>query len=304
MASPLAALSFDKSFEPKTGEPVRLAPAIVRITAPNAGPYTFTGTNSFLLGENRLAVLDPGPDDAEHLSALLRTIDGRPVDAILLTHTHRDHSALAARLARILGAPLWFGGPHRLSRPLHRFERNRLAGSCDWTLQPDRVLHEGETILAGDLAVSVHTTPGHCANHLAFGAGDTLLSGDHVMGWNSTLVAVPDGSMADYLASLDKVAALPFQRYLPAHGGAIADGRAYARALKAHREARNGQVLSAVGSGARTIAALVDAIYPTQPWPVRRAARMTMLAHVEYLEALGRLWVRRGVFGPSINLSS
>lgn len=207
-------------------------------------------------------------------------------------------------LAQKLGAPLWFGGPHRLSRPLRRFESNPIQKSCDWDLVPDRTLVDGETIPAGDIALSVHTTPGHCANHLAFGVAgsDLLFSGDHVMGWNSTLVSVPDGSMADYFASLDKLIALPYRRYLPAHGGAISDGPAHAAALKAHREMRNQQVVDAVGKGARTIGAVVDAIYPTQPAKVRFAARMTIMAHVEFLEGLGMSKVRRGMFGTRLSL--
>ncbi|WP_108395679.1 MBL fold metallo-hydrolase [Devosia submarina] len=299
MAAPLV---FDKQFDPQTGQPVQVAGGLVRITAPNSSAYTFTGTNSFLLGHERLAVLDPGPDDDRHLAALLQAIAGRPVDAVVLTHTHRDHSALAGRLARHLGAPLWFGGAHRLSRPLHRFERNRLRGSSDWGLVPDRVVVDGETIRVGDLQVTVHATPGHCANHLAFGCGDMLLSGDHVMGWNSTLIAVPDGSIADYFGSLDKITALPYRRYHPAHGGPIEDGPAFARSLRAHRELRNGQIVDAVQRGARTIGAIVAAIYPQQTWPVRRAARMTVAAHVEYLAAQNRLLVSRGLLGLRITL--
>lgn len=300
MASPSPALSFDRDFDPQTGHAVPVAAGIVRVTAPNASAYTFTGTNSFLLGDERLALVDPGPDDPVHLAALMDAIAGRPVDAIVLSHTHRDHSASAARLAHDLGVPLWFGGPHRLSRPLRRFERNPIRKSCDWDLMPDRTLVDGEIIIAGDLSVTVHTTPGHCANHLAFSIGDDLLSGDHVMGWNSTLVSVPDGSMADYLTSLDKVIALPCRRYVPAHGGPIADGPGYARALKAHRQMRNEQVLEAVRAGARTVPAIVAAIYPAQPLPVRMAARMTITAHVEYLEALGELSVKRGLLGMRI----
>ncbi len=303
MASASPALSFERAFDPQTGHPIAVAEGITRVTAPNASAYTFTGTNSFLLGHERLALLDPGPDDPIHLAALMDAIGGRPVDAIILSHTHRDHSASAARLARDLDAPLWFGGPHRLSRPLRRFERNPIRNSCDWDLVPDRTLTDGEAILAGDLALTVHATPGHCANHLAFSAGDILLSGDHVMGWNSTLVSVPDGSMSDYLASLDKVIALPCRQYLPAHGGPIADGPAYATALKAHRQMRNEQVLSAVRAGAHTIAAIVGVIYPAQPLPVRLAARMTTTAHVEYLEGLGKLKVSRGLFGTRISSS-
>lgn len=305
MASTFRPIQFDTRFDPQTSRPVALAAGIVRVTAPNASPYTFTGTNSFIVGHHRLALIDPGPDDAAHEAALLAAIGGRPVTAILLTHTHRDHSALAKALARRLDAPLCFGGRHRLSRPLRRFERNPIRNSCDWDLAPDRTLRDGETIMAGDLNLSVHTTPGHCANHLAFGLTDRdiLFSGDHVMGWNSTLVSVPDGSMADYFASLDKVIALPYRRYLPAHGGEITDGPAHAAALKAHREMRNEQLLEAVRNGAHTIGAVVDAIYPTQPVKVRMAARMTMMAHVEYLEGLGKLKVRRGIFGMRLSLA-
>jgi len=285
-----------------TGRPVVAGPGIVRVTAPNGSAYTFTGTNTFILGHERLVLLDPGPENAAHAAALRAVIGARPVAAVLLTHTHRDHSASAAYWARSLAAPLWFGGRHRLSRPLRRFEHNRLRRSADWDLVPDRVLGDGESIRAGDIALSVHATPGHCANHLAFGVEgtDILLSGDHVMGWNSTLVAVPDGSMADYLASLDKLIALPFSRYLPAHGGPIADGPAHAAALKAHRQLRNAQLLHAVANGARGIAAVVAAIYPSQPAKIRRAAGLTMMAHVEYLEARGEIRVTRGLFGTRL----
>jgi glyoxylase-like metal-dependent hydrolase (beta-lactamase superfamily II) len=297
--APLSAPTFDTRFRPETGMRTDLAPGLARVTAPNASAYTFTGTNSFLIGAERIALLDPGPDDPAHLESLRRALDGRPLAAILLTHTHRDHSASAARLAQSYGVPLWFGGPHRLSRPLRRFERNPIKRSCDWHLVPDRTLHDGETIVAGDVSVTVHTTPGHCANHLAFGLTGTeiLLSGDHVMGWNSTLIAVPDGAMADYFASLDKIIALPYRRYHPAHGGPIADGPSHAAALKAHRQTRNEQLRAAVQAGAHTLGAVVKAIYPTQPAKIRLAARMTMEAHVEYLEALGLLRVQRGIFG-------
>ncbi|KKB76520.1 hypothetical protein VW35_17160 [Devosia soli] len=303
--APLSAPVFDTSFKPDPGAAVPVAPGLVRLTAPNASPYTFTGTNTFLLGDSTIALLDPGPNELAHLAAIESAIAGRPVSAILLTHTHRDHSASAEALAKQYGAPLWFGGRHRLSRPLRRFERNPIKNSCDWDLVPDRTLVDGETITAGDLSLTVHATPGHCANHLSFGLsdGDILLSGDHVMGWNSTLVAVPDGSMADYLASLDEVMALPYRRYHPAHGGPIADGPAHARALKAHRQMRNDQLLAAVSKGATTIGQVVKAIYPTQPTKIRMAARMTMAAHVEFLEDSGALKVSRGLFGMRLSLA-
>lgn len=298
-----ATLTFNTQFDPQTGIAVPVAEGVVRVTAPNKGPYTFTGTNSFLVGHEQLALIDPGPQIGSHMAALRRAIGGRRVDAIILTHTHRDHSASAAELGRELGAPLWFGGPHRLSRPLHRFERNPIRHSGDWALVPDRTLRDGETVPAGDLQLGVHATPGHCANHLAFSSGPLLLSGDHVMGWNSTLVSVPDGSMADYFASLDKVIALPCSRYAPAHGGPIENGPAFATALRAHRQARNEQVMTAVANGAKSIAAIVAKIYPPQSLAVRLAAGMTVLAHVEYLASLGRLTVRRGLMGQRISLA-
>lgn len=299
MTSSAPTLLFDTDFQPDIGQAVTEAPGVVRITAPNGSPYTFTGTNSFLLGHERLALVDPGPESAAHEAALMAAIGGRKLAAILLTHTHRDHSAAAAAWHRKTGAPLWFGGRHRLSRPLRPFEINPIHHSCDWGLVPDKILHDGDIIQAGDLDISIHTTPGHCANHLAFGlvGTDTLLSGDHVMGWSSTLVSVPDGSMAEYFASLDKLATLPYYRYLPAHGAAIADGKAQAAALKAHRQVRNQQVLDAVGNGANSLRKVLDAIYPTQPARVRMAARMTIAAHVDYLEEQGRLRVRRSPLG-------
>jgi glyoxylase-like metal-dependent hydrolase (beta-lactamase superfamily II) len=302
MVSQSASPAYNREFDAQVGTQIMVAEGVGRITAPNASPYTFTGTNSFLVGHQRLALIDPGPENKAHDAALLAAIGERPVDAIILTHTHRDHSAAAASLAKRLGAPLWFGGRHRLSRPLRRFERNLIRRSSDWDLVPDRTLVDGETIMAGDIELIVHATPGHCANHLAFGiAGtDMLLTGDHVMGWNSTLVSTPDGSMADYFASLDKLIALPYRRYLPAHGGPIEDGPAYATALRAHRRMRNRQIIEAVKAGARTPLAVVGTIYPQQPPKVRMAALMTINAHIEFLKERGEILVRRGVLGTRL----
>ena len=303
MADTPPPLLLNTRFEPQTGQLVEVAPGIGRVTAPNSGPYTFTGTNSFILGTDRVVVLDPGPDDPRHLAALTAAVAGRPVMAILLTHTHRDHSASAARLKDESGAPLWFGGPQRLSRPKHAFEINTLSGDRDWGLVPDRTLHDGDAVEIDGLALTTVTTPGHCANHLCFGVDgtDLLLSGDHVMGWNSTLVSVPAGSMADYHTSLRKVIALPKTRYVPAHGGPIEDGPAFARALLSHRELRNCQVVDNVNAGARAIDDLLAKIYPLLAANLRFAAALTLQAHVEYLADNGEIELHRGPFGVRLS---
>jgi len=302
MVAPNPPIAFDTDFAPETGRAVEVAPSIVRVTAPNAGPYTFTGTNSFLIGDDELLLLDPGPDDTSHFEALQRAIAGRKVLGILLTHTHRDHTGLARRLKAATGAPLCFGGRHRSSRRARFFEFDPVAADSDWKLEPDRTLLAGDLIGTSTVALEVIPTPGHCANHLAFGVKGTpwLFTGDHIMGWNSTLVPVPDGSMADYLRSLETVIGLAYQHYLPAHGGAIADGPAYARALLAHREMRNAQVVEAVEAGATSLAQLQRRIYPTLALALRGAARMTLKAHVEYLAARGRIGATNGLLGPAL----
>lgn len=297
MASDPLVLSTE--FDAHTDTAMSVAPGIVRLTAPNAGPYTFTGTNTFVIGQDRVAILDPGPDDDSHLAAIMATVGGRPVEAIILTHTHVDHCALARRLQAATGAPLWFEGPHRRSRPPRWFEGRSFRRSADWTLLPDRALADGETIHAGGIALDVLATPGHCANHLAFGVVGTpyLFSGDHVMGWSSTLVSVPDGSMAAYFASLEKLIAAPYSHYLPAHGGPIARGVEQARALLAHRHMRNGQIIEALRGGVRTLPGLLAAIYPRLASNLKLAALMTLKGHVDYLEDQGRIRVTRTPFG-------
>lgn len=299
MADTPPPLTFDTAFVPATGQAVPVVPGVVRVTAPNSGPYTFTGTNSFIIGDERVAVLDPGPVDATHRAALLAAIRGRPVEAILLTHTHKDHSAGVPALREATGAPLWFAGPHRLSRPPRLLEMNALARDCDWALTPDRTFFDGESFDVGGVSLTAIATPGHCANHMSYGLAGTewLLTGDHIMGWNSTLVAVPDGSMADYLASLEKVLALPYAHYIPAHGGPVEMGQAYARALLAHRQLRNSQIVGAVAKGATRIPELLLRIYPTLAINLRFAAALTLKAHIEYLADRGMIRMRRTPFG-------
>ncbi|HQZ11765.1 MAG TPA: MBL fold metallo-hydrolase [Devosia sp.] len=301
-AAPPPPLSFDTTFDPQTSTPVTVAPGVVRITAPNAGPYTFTGTNTFILGTDRVAVVDPGPFSESHAFGILNHIGDRPVEAIILTHTHRDHSDLAKDMVAATRAPLWFAGRHQPSRKRRLFEMDWVRGESDYDLVPHRELADGERIAVAGFELEVIATPGHCANHLCFGLAGTgtMLSGDHVMGWSTSMIAVPDGSMAAYFDSLKKVAALPYRQYLPAHGGPIADGPQFARQLLAHREMRNEQIVTAVKDGARNTGQLLAAIYPKLDVKLLPAARMTLSAHIEYLSDNNRIRSRRGLFGTVV----
>ena len=225
-------LNFDLSFEPAYGEPVTVFPGVSRVTANNPSPFTFHGTNSYLVGEHELAVIDPGPDNGAHFDALVRAIGGRPVSHIVVSHTHRDHSPLAARLSKATGAKTYAEGPHRPAR--NPPTGTSLDGGADTAFVPDVALADGD-LLAGDgWTLRTVLTPGHTANHAAFaleGAG-LLFSGDHVMGWSTTIVAPPDGSMPDYMASLDKLIARDDRLLLPGHGGPVKNPRDYMLGLE------------------------------------------------------------------------
>ena len=252
------------------------------------------------MGVDSLVVIDPGPNDSRHLRALLEAIDGRPVEAILLTHTHRDHAGLARRLRKKTGAPIWSNGPHRLYRKAGWLERLVLRRSCDFTLLPDELITDGSTLSVDGITLTAMSTPGHCANHLAFSVAGSpyLFIGDHVMGWSSTVIAPPDGNMADYLESLEKVIVSPFTYYLSAHGGPIPEGRRYARQLLAHRMERSQQILDGVAAGAGSVGKLVASIYPDITPALRPAAAKTVEAHLDLLLASGQLALRRTPGGP------
>lgn len=282
-------LIHDRDFDPRHGETVPVAEGVVRLTAPNEGPFTFRGTNSYLIGEAELAVLDPGPDDAGHLAALLAAARGRPVRAILVSHTHRDHTGAVAALAAATGAEVIAEGPHRPARPLAIGEANPLDAAGDTTLPIDRTVHDGEVVVIDGRPLTVVATPGHTANHVAFALEDArlLFSADHVMAWSTTIVAPPDGAMRDYMASLDKLLAREDALYLPGHGGPVRDPASYVAALKAHRLEREAGILKRLAAGDRHVPEIVAVLYAGVDRRLYGAAGLSVLAHLEDLVARG-----------------
>jgi glyoxylase-like metal-dependent hydrolase (beta-lactamase superfamily II) len=300
------ALKFNVDFEPHYGQAVEAGPGVLRVTAPNPSPFTFHGTNSYIVGRDSLAVIDPGPDDDSHFETLIRAIAGRPVSHIFVSHTHRDHSPLAARLKAATGAVVLAEGPHRPARALRIGETNPLDASADITFRPDRALGDGETVDGDGWSITTVLTPGHAANHAAFALEGTgiLFSADHVMGWATTIVAPPDGAMADYMRSLDKLIERGDRLLLPGHGGPVTAPRSFMRGLKAHRKMRERAILERIRKGDRTIKAMVEAIYRDTDPRLHAAAGLSVLAHLEDLVARGQVTTGgdpaiEGVFEPA-----
>ncbi|PBB87451.1 MULTISPECIES: MBL fold metallo-hydrolase [unclassified Mesorhizobium] len=282
-------LEFETRFDPAYGQAVTVAPHVLRVTATNPSPFTFHGTNSYLVGRETLAVIDPGPDDDAHLETLLAAIGGRPVSHIFVSHTHRDHSPLAARLKARTGAALLAEGPHRPARALRIGEINPLDASADTAFVPDVALADG-TLTHGDgWAIRTVLTPGHAANHAAFALEGTgiLFSADHVMAWATSIVAPPDGAMADYMESLDRLIERDDRLLLPGHGGPVVAPRKFMRGLKTHRKMRERAILERIRDGDRTIKDMVAAIYRDTDPRLHGAAGLSVLAHLEDLVARG-----------------
>ena len=276
-------------FEPAHGEAVPVAPGVVRVTVNNPSPFTFHGTNSYILGSDTLAVIDPGPEDEAHLAALLKAIAGRPVSHIFVTHTHRDHSPLAERLKRETGALTAAEGPHRDARPLRIGELNPLDDANDEAFSPDIALPDGGAIDGDGWTIRAIHTPGHAANHAVFAldGSDLVFSGDHVMAWSTTIVAPPGGTMGDYMASLDKLIERDDGRFLPGHGGPVETPAAFMRGLKGHRKMRERAIIERLRGGDRTIPEMVAAIYRDTDPRLHGAAGLSVLAHMEDLVGRG-----------------
>jgi glyoxylase-like metal-dependent hydrolase (beta-lactamase superfamily II) len=282
-------IPFDKSFSLAPDQVQELAPSVRAIAADNPGPFTFKGTVSYIVGRDRVAIIDPGPDDAAHVAALLDAVRGETVTHIFVTHTHRDHSPAAAKIKVATGAKVFAQGPHRLARPLHTGEMRRLDASADLDFRPDTVLADGETVSGHGWTLEAVTTPGHTANHMAFAfkEANVLFAGDHVMAWSTTIVAPPDGAMIDYMASLQKLVRRSEPLYLSGHGAPVREAPRYVQYLIRHRQAREASILHRLAKGAADIPTIVRAVYIGLDPRLVGAAALSVLAHLEELVARG-----------------
>ncbi len=286
-------IPFVREFDFEYGRRDQVSPLIQRVVANNPGPFTFTGTGTYIVGRDApgagVAVIDPGPLDEAHLGALMAAVEGRTVSHVLVTHTHRDHAPLARPFAERTGAVILAMQPPR--RETHA--SGTLDEDEDGTFRPGVILTGGERLEGDGWTITAMATPGHASNHMAFGLEEenALFCGDHVMGWSTTVVAPPDGDMAHYMASVDAVIAADFATLWPTHGAPVTNPAPFLAAYRAHRLEREAQVLARLAAGDRTIAAMVPALYAAvdpRLWP---AANLSVQAHLIKLVKEGRVAV-------------
>lgn len=281
-------IPFEREFEAPVGECLAVAPNIQRVLAPNPGPFTFKGTGVYIVGRDNVAVIDPGPDIPAHIEALKRALARRRVTHILVTHTHADHSPAAAPLKAWSGAPIYAYGPHP-SRGDDGDVATEEGGDASFV--PDVRVRGGDVLDGDGFSIACVHTPGHTSNHMcyALGRGRALFTGDHVMGWSTSVVVPPDGDMAAYRASLAKLLERDDRILWPTHGGPIRDPRPFLRALLDHRAEREAQILECLREGVTTIPEIVARLYADLDRRLYPAAGMSVLAHLIELAGEGRV---------------
>jgi len=287
-------LRFDRAFDVRPGEAEALSPLVRRVVADNPSPYTFRGTSTFVVGRGKVAVIDPGPDDEAHLAALLRALRGETVSHIVVTHTHADHSPLAAKLKAATGAKTYGFGPAARASD----GGLRLDASIDHGFAPDVTVSDGDVIEGTGWRLEALHTPGHMSNHMCFALAEekALFAGDHVMAWATSVIAPPDGHMGQYFASLRKLLARNDAVYHPAHGPSRRDPLSLVRGYLAHRKMREAAILHRVEQGARTIAEIVASIYADVDPKLHGAAALSTRAHLDHLVEQGKVRLTGGGF--------
>jgi glyoxylase-like metal-dependent hydrolase (beta-lactamase superfamily II) len=296
-----AELAFNRSVDVDYGVAEEVAPHVRRIVANNPGPYTFLGTNTYLVGRGDVAVIDPGPADDSHLQAIADATKGERVTHILITHSHRDHCEAARPLQALLGGEVVAFGPTGTKRG---------AGApglgdafVDATFLPDQTLGDGDVIKGRGFALDVLHTPGHSPDHLCFAlvGQRTVFTGDHVMGWNTTVIAPPEGNMVKFLASLERLLPRHDKMFLPAHGGRVQTPQRVVRAYIMHRQWREQTILACLEEGVGTIARIVARLYGGLDASLKEAAALSVFAHLEHLIARGLVATEGGSAGlPSV----
>jgi glyoxylase-like metal-dependent hydrolase (beta-lactamase superfamily II) len=271
-----------------------LAPGIRRVIANNPSPFTFHGTGTYILGTGKVAVIDPGPDDEAHIDAILACLDGETVSHILVTHTHMDHSPGCRLLQAKTGAPTYAYGPHGAGK----IEQGvQVEEGGDMEFDPDHLLTHGEIIQGGDWSVECVYTPGHTSNHLCFQLREqkALFTGDHVMGWSTSIISPPDGDMADYMLSLELLLERDDEIYWPTHGPCIDEPKAHVQAYIAHRLEREQQIVACIQGGTFKIREMVPLMYKDTPEFMYPAAARSVLAAMENLIKKGSVEGSNGV---------
>jgi len=261
----------------------QVSPLIRRVVAENPGPFTYLGTGTYIVGAGEVAVIDPGPMMDDHLAAILKATEGERIVAILTTHTHIDHSPLAHPLKAVCGAPIYGRADPKTDSG---FEE---AGEANF--RPDVEIADGARVIGPGWTLQALATPGHASNHVAYALieENALFSGDHVMGWSTTVVSPPDGDMGDYYASLEKVRAREFTTLWPTHGPPVTEVEPFLAAYRAHRLAREAQILAALEAGPSTIKAMVPKMYAAVDPRLHPAAAHSVLAHLIHLARLGQV---------------
>lgn len=281
-------IRFDRSFDAPYGACLSVAPRIRRVLAPNPGPFTFKGTGVYIVGARDVAVIDPGPDIAAHIEALKRAVNGRRITHILVTHTHKDHSPAAAALKTWSGAKTFAYGPHGSGG---NDDGAKVEEGGDRQFAPDVRVKDGDILNGDGFTIECVFTPGHTSNHMCYALREekALFTGDHVMGWSTTVVVPPDGDMAVYRASLAKLLARDDRTLWPTHGGPVHEPKPFLQALLTHRAEREAQILACLQEGVSTVPEIVARLYADIDARLHPAAARSVLAHLLQLEHEDRI---------------